>query len=376
MPINIAIIENNIIATNTIRKKLASEFLAKGYKVNILTSGTLEELNIARENGFNIIDIGHSTQDLRDIIRYMFRMFKGLKSSHADVCLTFTIRPAIWGNIITRILNIPTITNITGIGPLFLLNNIPYRVARFLYKFVLKKTAKIFFQNYDDINIFIKNKFAHPSIVERVPGSGIDYEFYSPREKKNKNGKFVFIFIGRLVKDKGILEYVEAAKKLSKKLTSVEFQVLGPIWSQNLKNNTVSESELKHWVDEGMIKYLGESKDIRDYLAEADCLVLPSYREGMSNVLLEAASMEKPCITTDATGCRDIVENGLTGYLCQVQDVLGLVKTMESMYYLPEKQREIMGKNARNKVIREFDKKIVVNAYLKAIEQCCKVKLG
>ena len=374
MPINIAIIENNIIATNTIRRKLANEFLAKGYKVNILTSGTLEDINIARENGFNIIDIGQSTQDPRDIIRYLFKMYKGLKSSRADVCLTFTIRPAIWGNIITKILNLPTITSITGIGPLFTRNNISYRGARFLYKIVLKKTVKIFFQNDDDLNIFLENKFAHPSIVEKVPGSGVDYEFYSPRENKNKNEKFKFIFIGRLVKDKGILEYVEAAKKLNKKLNSVEFQVLGPIWNQNLKSNTISENEVKSWVDEGVIKYLGESKDIRDFLAEVDCLVLPSYREGMSNVLLEAASMEKPCITTDTTGCRDIVEDGLTGYLCQVQDVLSLVKTMELMYSLPEKEREIMGKNARNKVIREFDKKIVVNAYLKAVEQCCKVK--
>ncbi len=373
MPATIAVIENNIIATNSIRKKLMLELLQKGYQVNILTSGSPQEMQLAKNNGFTVIDVGQSTQDPRAIIRYMCNLYKGLKSSRADVCLTFTIRPAIWGNIITRLLKMPTITNITGIGPLFTRNNIAYRCARILYKFVLKKTFKIFFQNYDDMNIFLEKKFAHPAVVERVPGSGVDYEYYYPREKNHKNDQFKFLFIGRLVKDKGINEYVEAARLLKKTLVNVEFQVLGPVWKQNLKDNIITEGEVEQWKKEGIVDYLGESKDIREFLSESDCLVLPSYREGMSNVLLEASSMEIPCITTDTTGCRDIVVEGLTGFLCKVQDVNDLADKMKLMYSLPEKNRIRMGKNARNKIIKEFDKKIVINAYLRAIERSLNV---
>jgi glycosyltransferase involved in cell wall biosynthesis len=369
MTTTVALIENNILATYTIREKLTRELMAKGYNVVVLTSGNPEQFQIAKEKGFNFIDIGQSTQDPRDIFRYLMTLYRTLKQLRPQICLTFTIRPAIWGNIITRVLTIPTVTNITGIGPLFTRNDIAYRGARLLYKFVLKKTSKIFFQNYDDMNVFLQKKFVHPSVVERIPGSGIDYEHYAPRAKKQQDGKFKFIFIGRLIKDKGILEYVEAAKKLKVQFPDIEFQALGPIWKQNLKDNTVSEAEVQQWVEAGVINYLGESKDIRSFLAEADCLVLPSYREGMSNVLLEASSMEKPCVTTDTTGCRDIVEEGVTGYLCKVQDIGDLASKMAKIYSLTEEKRSLMGKKAREKVIKEFDKKIVINAYVRAIEQ-------
>ena len=369
MKTKLAIIENNIIATNTIREKLTKTLGTHGYDVTILTTGTAEDLEQARRNGFQVIDVKGSTQNPLDIITYMRNIKKALRSTGAVICLTFTIRPAIWGNVVTRRLNIPTITNITGIGPLFARNNIAYRAARTLYKFVLKKTARIFFQNYDDMNIFLEKKFVQPQRAERIPGSGIDHEYYMPLPGRENDGKFIFLFISRLVKDKGILEYVEAARLLKAELPAAEFRVLGPVWLQNLKDNTVTETEIQQWVKDGIITYLGDAKDVRPHIAAADCIVLPSYREGTSNVLLEASSMERPCITCDTTGCKEIVSDGITGFLCKVQDAADLAEKMKKMHRLTATQRIEMGIKARQKVIKEFDKQIVIDAYLRAIKK-------
>ncbi len=366
---SIAIIENNIIATNTIREKLSSTLAEKGYRITILSTGTAADLDQARKKGFNVIDVKGSTQNPLDIFTYMRNLKKALQLSKAEVCLTFTIRPAIWGNVVTRRLKIPTITNITGIGPLFARNNMAYRAARTLYKFVLQRTAKIFFQNYDDMNIFLEKRFVSPANAERIPGSGIDYEYYKPLERRPADGRFIFLFISRLVKDKGILEYVEAARRLKAVLPNAAFHVLGPVWLQNLKDNTVTEEEIHEWVKEGTVNYLGDAKDVRPYIAAADCIVLPSYREGTSNVLLEASSMERPCITCNTTGCKEIVEDAVTGFLCKVKDAADLSEKMKKMHSLSSGQQAEMGKRARQKVIKEFDKQIVIDAYLKAIEK-------
>lgn len=365
----IAIIENNILATITIREKLTQTLISRGYEVTILTTGKTTELEEAAAKGFRVTDVKGSTQNPLDIFFYLRNLRKALKENKTDICLTFTIRPAIWGNLVTRILHIPTITNITGIGPLFERNNIAYRAARTLYKFVLQKTSLIFFQNFDDLDVFVSKNFVDRSRARRIPGSGIDYEKYMPLPKNGGSPKFQFLFISRLVKDKGIGEYVAASRIVKAAHPEIEFAVLGPLWNQNLKDNTVSPEELQSWQNEGVINYLGETKDVRPFMANADCIVLPSYREGSSNVLLEASAMEKPCITTNTTGCNEIVADGITGFLCDVKNAESLAIQMKKMISLPQEKRMEMGKNARQKVIREFDKQIVIDAYLEAIQQ-------
>ncbi len=369
MTLHIAIIENNIISTLTVRSKLTRVLLENGYRVTILTTGTKEQLDKAKEAGFNVININSSSQNPADILLYMKNIRKYLKSTKADICLTFTIRPAIWGNLITRQLNIPTITNITGVGPLFASNSIAYRFARLLYKFSLRKTAKIFFQNNDDKNLFLKNKFITAQSYSLIPGSGVDHEFFKPIAVQHEENKIIFLFIGRLLKDKGVIEYVEAARKLKKEFSHIECRIIGPLWLQNLKGNTITQEQLDAWVKEGIINYLGEVLDVRNHIAAANCLVLPSYREGTSNVLLEASSMERPCVTCDTTGCREIVEDGHTGFLCRVADADDLAAKMKKMILLPAETRIQMGKNARQKVVKEFDKQIVIDAYLNAIAE-------
>ena len=369
----IAIIENNILATNTIRFKLTESLMQKGFKVYVLTTGNDADLERARSKGISVLDVGSSSGNPVGIIRYIKSLEKALRSVQPDVCLTFTIRPTIWGNYVSQKHEIPVISNITGTGPLFSSNSIAYKIARILYKSSLRKTEKVFFQNADDMQAFVSHDFVKPEKAERIPGSGIDHVHFHPLHKESET-RTAFLFIGRLVKDKGIFEYVQAAEILKREMPQVECRVLGPLWTQNFKANTITRQELDKWIKDGIIIYEGETSDVRPFIAAANCIVLPSYREGTSNVLLEAASMEKPGITCDVTGCREIVEDTVTGYLCKPANVSDLVEKMRTMATnSPERQRE-MGSLARQKVIREFDKQIVIRAYLNAIQSIVDAK--
>jgi glycosyltransferase involved in cell wall biosynthesis len=369
---NLIIIENHIISANTVRQNLVKFLMESGYNVTILSTGSLKELALAKEKGFKVIDVKSSNTNLFFALKYIMKIRSALRQTKADVCLTFTMRPAIWGNLVTRALGIPTITNITGIGPLTESDSYAYKVARVMYKFVLKKTAKVFFQNKDDRKIFLENKFVEEEQTEIIPGSGVDYNYFKPMPQKEPREKFVFLFISRLIKDKGILEFVEAAWLLKQQNYNAEFQVLGPYYSQNLKHNLVTEKHIVQWVEQGIVNYVGATSDVRPFMVDADCIVLPSYREGMSNVLLEAGSMEKPCITTNTTGCNDIVVDNVTGYLCKVKDANDLADKMEKMLLLPVEERNQMGQKARDIIKDKFGKQIVLDAYLRAIQQVLK----
>jgi glycosyltransferase involved in cell wall biosynthesis len=365
----IAVIENGLISTYTMREALMLRLIREGCEVYILTH-TNSFVPQVEKMGLKVVNVGSGNLNPIKVLQYIYNLRRVLKKIKPDVCLTFSIRPAIWGNIITRELKIPTITNITGIGPLFISKSPVYRTARSMYKNALNKTKKVFFQNYDDMNLFLERKFVKISVAERIPGSGIDYNKFEPIILKEKDpDTFIFLFIGRLIKDKGIFEYINAARSVRKKFPNTVFNVIGPFWTQNLKKNTITQSQLQNWIDEGVIDYLGEKKDVRKFIAEADCIVLPSYREGTSNTLLEAASMGKPSIATNTTGCKEIVSDGVTGFLCRVKDEHDLALKMEQMILLPAEERIEMGKNARIKIIKEYDKQIVIDAYLKAIRE-------
>lgn len=365
----VAVIENGLISTYTMREGLMLRLLKEGCKVYIITH-TNKFVPQVEKMGLKVLNVGSGNMNPFKVARYIYNLRRALKTIKPDVCLTFSIRPAIWGNLITRQLNIPTITNITGVGPLFISKTFVYRTARSLYRNALSKTKKVFFQNEDDMNLFLERKFVKPAVAERVPGSGVDYHKFKPRISKEKDPEtFIFLFIGRLIKDKGIFEYINAARSTRKKFPHTIFNVIGPFWTQNLRQNTITQSQLQHWIEEGVIDYLGEKRDVRKFIAEADCVVLPSYREGTSNILLEAGSMEKPVITTNTTGCKEIVDNGVTGLLCKIKDDIDLAEKMEEMILFTEEKRNNMGKMARQKIIKEYDKQIVIDAYLKAISK-------
>lgn len=365
----VVIIENHELGIYSIRHDLV-EAIADEYDVTVLTELDDSFKNGDLENKVHFIDVGKSVLNPATAARYNSRLYKALKKVQPDVCLTFTIRPAIYGNMVTRKLGIPTISTITGTGPLFDSKSISYTIARQLYKWVLKKTNFVFFPNYDDLNAFVERKYIKRDQAKRVPGSGINFQKFSPQASSRGNdNKFVFLYVSRLIKDKGVMEFVEAASIIKNDFPESEFHIVGPLWTGNKKSLTVTADELKSWINKGWIIYHDKQKDIRPFIADSDCVVMPSYREGMSNVLLEAASMAKPLITTNVTGCRDIVDDGVNGLLCKVKDGKDLAEKMKLMMSFTVKKREEMGKKGREKMIKEFDKQIVIRKYLEAIKE-------
>jgi glycosyltransferase involved in cell wall biosynthesis len=370
----VAIIENHELGIYSIRHDLVKA-IAEKYEVTVLTEVDDSFKNGDLETLVKFVDVGKSVLNPATAIKYNSRLNKALKEAKPDVCLTFTIRPAIYGNMVTTKLKIPTISTITGTGPLFESKSLSYTVARWLYKWVLKKTKFVFFPNFDDLEAFIKAGYIKREQAKRVPGSGINYEKFSPRPSARVNdGKFIFLYISRLLKDKGVMEFVEAAAILKKQLPNAEFHIVGPLWTGNKKSLTVTEQELNEWIEKKWIVYHDKQVDVRPFIADADCVVMPSYREGMSNVLLEAASMARPLITTDVTGCRDIVEDGVNGFLCKVKSGPDLAEKMIQMMNLSVVEREVMGKKGREKMIRQFDKKLVIQMYLQAINEIINAK--
>lgn len=286
-----------------------------------------------------------------------------------DVYLGYTVKPNVYGSLAAHMLGIPVINNIAGLGAVFIKGGWLARLVRWLYRTALRRSAKVFFQNRDDQQLFIRGGLVQAGITELLPGSGIDLKHFSPVPQTTPdrdNSKFRFLLIARMLRDKGVMEYVEAAKLIRNTHPQVECCLLGPLDVQNPA--AISRAEMDTWVASGVVNYLGVTDDVRSKIADADCVVLPSYREGTPRTLLEAGAMARPIITTDAVGCREVVNDGVNGYLCKIRDAADLAQKMEQMLSLPSEQRSEMGRRGRQKIEFEFDEKIVVEKYLAAIE--------
>lgn len=304
-----------------------------------------------------------STNPLNDIslVYQYYKLYSWLKP---DCILSYTIKPNIYGNFAARLLNIPTINNISGLGTLFIKKSIATHIGKLLYKFSLSSSYHVFFQNSDDIDLFIKNKLVDEKFSSVIPGSGVDVDKFDCDRTKNIANKF--LFVGRLISDKGVIEYLDAAVSVLKKYPKKEFLLVGELGSIN--NTAISKSQIEKYTNNySQITYLGKTDDIKKILQSVDVMVLPSYREGLSRSLLEAAAMKLPIITTNVPGCRDIVADGYNGFLCDLKSKLSLKNKIIKMIDLNEKERLQFGINGREKVIKEFSNDIVNKTYVEKI---------
>ena len=279
--------------------------------------------------------------------------------------LHYTIKPNIYGTLAARIASVPVINNVSGLGTVFLDDGLSSKIARWLYRFAFQFSKKVFFQNAYDRELFIKQKLVDAAKTDRLPGSGIDTNKYIPVKHAVDKDHLQFLFVARLLKDKGLYEYVDAARQLKKRYPDVEFAILGPFYPGN--PTAVSEEAMERWKKEGTIVYLGETDNVESFIAKSDCVVLPSYREGLSRVLLEASIMARPIITTNVPGCQELVDEGVNGFVCKVKDVDDLAAKMERMLLLDDIERINMGLHGRQKIIHEFDEQIVIDKYKEAI---------
>lgn len=363
----IVVLENSFFSTVSMRRALMNALAQQGFKVYILSSGATAFAEQLKDINAECIDIGSSNTNPLDIWKYMQRMYKTIKKISPEVCLTFTPRQNIYGNIICKILGVPSLTNITGTGVPFHIKGFVYWLGRLLYRVVLKMPKVVFFQNKDDMQHLISEGYVEKCKAVLIPGSGVETDRFLPVPKQESE-KFIFLFIGRLVRVKGIEELINAAENILKDNKNCEFWIVGPLWKQNTGKLSFTEAHVEEWQQKG-IMYKGETGDVRPFIAACDCIVHPSYREGLSNILLEAASMEKPIVTTNVSGCRDVVEDGVNGILCEPQNADSLEVALRKMLSLSEVFRMEMGKQGRIKVRKEFEKSLVINKYIEQINK-------
>jgi glycosyltransferase involved in cell wall biosynthesis len=274
--------------------------------------------------------------------------------------LGYTIKPNIYGSLAAGSLGIPAIPNVSGLGTAFMRAGPLQRVVTTLYRLGFRRAPVVLFQNDEDRQLFLSRRIVRPDQARLVPGSGVDLDRFVPAPPPA--GPPIFLLIARLLRDKGVIEFVEAGRSLRTQMPEARFQLLGPIDSGN--RTAVTQHELDAWVGEGIVEHLGTVDDVRPFIANATAVVLPSYREGMPRSLLEAAAMARPLIAADAPGCRDMVEDGVNGYLCAVRDPVSLASAMHRLAELPQEQRLAMGQAARRKIEEHFGEELVIRAYL------------
>jgi len=302
-------------------------------------------------------------------IKLLWTLYRWYRRERPDVAHHFTIKPVIYGSLAAWMAGVPRIVNtITGLGYAFMGEAESWlrKLVEWLYRLALSRAHFVFFQNAEDQKLFLDRRLVAGAKTDLLPGSGIDLACFKQEERRKKKDGVCFLMVSRLLRDKGVCEYVEAARVVKKHHAQAKFQILG---DRDERNPTVvSQAELDLWRREGIMTWLDFVDDVRPALAGADVVVLPSYREGTPRALLEAAAMSKPIITTDTTGCREVVEDGVNGLLVPVKNAVALAEAMGRMIENPE-MRERMGKAGRMKVEKEFDERIVIEKILKAYER-------
>ena len=349
------------------RQGLIDFLLARQYEV--LTLAPEDEFSDKlREAGCHHIHLKMDNKGLNPISDLiMKKRLSGIyREINPDLILHYTIKPVLYGSLVAGKLGIPFINNITGLGTAFIMRNWVTWLAKQLYRSSQKKASYVFFQNGEDHKLFQKENLIPETVPQEViPGTGIDTDYFNVHPYPEDN-PVTFLLIARLIWDKGVEEFVEAARQIKSEFSNVRFQLLGFL---DVSNRTaISRQQMQIWVGQGLIKYLGETDDVRPYIADVECVVLPSYREGLPRTLLEAASMGRPIITTDVTGCREVVDHGVNGYLCKAKDVSDLAEKMKDMIKLSMDERREMGLRGRKKMEENFDEKSVVQKIVNRIE--------
>lgn len=362
---NIAIVLNTSWNVYNFRLGLIKALQQQNYQVTVIAPrDEYTDKLIAQGCRFEELTMDSRGANVIKDLGLIFELVKIYKRVKPDVVLHYTIKPNIYGTVAAKILNIPAVNNVCGLGTVFLKKNLVSKVASWMYKISFKFPKKVFFQNNYDKRLFVKNGLVKEDISDILPGSGIDLNKFSSKEFK-RNKKFTFLLISRLIHDKGIVEYIKAIELLKSEGFDAKFQLLGakdPGHKRGIKSEIIDS-----WIKNNTVEYLGTTEDVRDFIENADCIVLPSYREGTPKTLLEAASISKPIVTTDVPGCKDVVIDNFNGLLCKVRDPYDLAIKMKQLASYDDKTLAQFGINGRKKVESEYDENIVINKYIDTI---------
>jgi len=354
----IVILGNHHVVLYNFRKELIQRLIKNGYQV-IAALPYVKEAEKLRDLGCELVDIPverRGTNPIKDFELFL-RYYKLLREQKPDMVYTYTIKPNIYGGMACRFLKVPYLINVTGLGSAMEGNGILQKITSCLYRMAVKKADCVFFQNEMNRQVF-EDRNIRGKDIELLPGSGVNLEYFSYMEMPSAD-KTEFVYISRVMKEKGIEQYLDAAEIVRKKYPETCFHILGFCEERY-------EEKLKDLQEKGVIEYHGMQDDVRKYLRNIHCLVHPSfYPEGMSNVCLEAAASGRAVITTRRYGCRETVDDGVTGYLVDEQNTEQLIDRIEEFILLSYEEKVQMGRAARNKMKQEFDRTRVVEAYMK-----------
>ena len=342
------------------RKELLEELIKQGNDVYISLPND-EYIPKLKKMGCKFINTNldrrgtNPLADLKLLLNYV-RIIKNIKP---DVVLTYTIKPNVYGGIACSITKTPYITNITGLGTSVENKGIIQKITLMLYKLGLKKASCVFFQNKTNQMFFEDNRIVE-SKTTLIPGSGVNLQQHRFEEYPLNDDKIRFLFIGRIMKAKGIEELLEAAKLIKENYPNAQFDLIGGI--EENYNEEIDNLEKLH-----IIKYHGQQEDVHSFIKKSHATILPSYHEGLANVLLESASSGRPVLASRVPGCIETYEDGLTGFGFEAMNVDSLVEAIIKFIKLPYDEKSEMGIAGRRKIENEFDRNTVINTYLQEI---------
>lgn len=362
----IAVVLNTSWNIYNFRMSLVRTLLAQGHEVHTIAPKD-DFTSLLEESGcihHNIRMDSRGANPVKDaaLIAELYFTYRKVRP---DIILHYTIKPNVYGTLAATMLGIPVINNVCGLGTVFLKDNLISAVAIFLYKISFCFAHKVFFQNPEDLKLFVNKKMVRSGAVDLVPGSGIDLHKF-PKLPFARNKTFTFLLISRLITDKGIYDYIDAVKSLKKEGFNARFQILGAMDPEHKRG--IKTHVIRKWIESNIIEYLGTTPDVKKFIERADCVVLPSYREGTPRTLLEAASSGKPIIATDVPGCNHVVVNNYNGYLCNKKDPADLALKMKQLAACGDAKLAELGQNGRLKMEAEYNESLVINKYLHALE--------
>lgn len=358
---SILVLTNNIGGLHSFRKEVMKAIVDAGYDVYISEPDDDERARYFEGIGCHIIRTEFDRRGMNPLadLKLMLTYRILIRQLKPKAILTYTIKPNVYGGLACRLTGTPQLANVTGLGDAIENGGWLQKLTLSLYRIGIKKAKCVFFQNQTNRDFCVSHRVTGEQNV-LLPGSGVNFEHHQ-LQPYPEDGTIKFLFIARLLKDKGTEEFFETARVIKKKYPNTEFQILG--WCEG-----DYQQQLDELVKAGVINYLGSTSDVRPFLAKVHCTIMPSYHEGMSNVNLESAANGRPVITTDVPGCRETVDDGETGYLVKPRSAEDLIAKVEQFLLLSYEEKVAMGHAARTKMEREFDREIVVKKYLKEIE--------
>ncbi|WAL82305.1 glycosyltransferase family 4 protein [Pandoraea sp. XJJ-1] len=340
--------------------------LADGHPVHVVAPDD-DYSPLLREMGctVHLMPMASKGQNPLQDIGFAMRLYRLYRRVRPAVCFHYTIKPNIYGAMAAHWAGIPSVSITTGMGTVFINRSFITHVVRFLYRYAFRHTRENWLLNTADFDAMVNGGLVDIRKARLLPGEGINLDHFAPAPWPGDDGTFRFLLIARLLRDKGVLEFVEAARALKVTMPHVRCQLLGPADVEN--PTAISREQVAAWEREGLVEYLGVTQEVRPFIAQAHCIVLPSYREGLSRTLLEASAMGRPVITTDVQGCREVVSEGVTGWVIPVQNAAALAAKMKQVAGMSAGDLAAVGEAGRAKVAQNFDERLVIAEYLRIL---------